>query len=58
MLISAAFIVFIIYPVCVSADFTLWIADPKLLKPVNTVPGFSQELLYLDMPSTSRYRYT
>lgn len=58
MLVTAAFKVFIIYPVCVSTDFTLWIADPELLKPINTVPGFSQELLYLDMPSTSRCRYT
>lgn len=47
MLISAAFTVFIIYLVYVSTDFTLWIADPELLKTINIVPGFSQEFMYV-----------
>lgn len=58
MLISAAFRVFIIYPVYVSTDFTLWTADPELLKLITTVPGFSQGSLYLDTANASGCGYT
>lgn len=46
MLLSAAFLVLTVYPVYVFTGYTLWIADPEFLKPINSAPRFSRELFF------------